>query len=165
MNKTFAEEWKLYKEGGSRPSFAGEAPRGDAEFDSPVKVGEIRIFADMTRPFVALVAQDRGNAGFFIVPVSPFTVPASSRELLEGERVYQLWNACTAARSFVERSWLVDTIDGEELAALVGTPRRDATTSLSADGVVAEYEREFLVSGGDFIPLVNKEIPRIVHVS
>ena len=76
MNKTFAEEWKLYKEGGSRPSFAGEAPRGDAEFDSPVKVGEIRIFADMTRPFVALVAQDRGNAGFFIVPVSPFTVPA-----------------------------------------------------------------------------------------
>ena len=119
----------------------------------------------MARPFVALVAEDRGNAGFFIVPVSPFTVPASSRELLEGERVYQLWNACTAARSFVERSWLVDTIDGEELAALVGTPRRDATTSLSADGVVAEYEREFLVSGGDFIPLVNKEIPRIVHVS
>ena len=165
MNKTFAEEWKLYKEGGSRPSFAGEAPRGDAEFDSPVKVGEIRIFADMTRPFVALVAQDRGNAGFFIVPVSPFTVPASSRELLEGERVYQLWNACTAARSFVERSWLVDTIDGEELAALVGTPRRDATTSLSDDGIVAEYEREFLVSGGDFIPLVDKCIPRIVHVS
>ena len=165
MNKTFEQEWNLYKAGGKRPSFAGEAPRGDAEFDSPVKVGEIRIFADMARPFVALVAEDRGNAGFFIIPVSPFTVPASSRELLEGERVYQLWNACTAARSFVERSWLVDTIDGEELATLVGTPRRDATTSLSADGVVAEYEREFLVSGGDFIPLVNKEIPRIVHVS
>ena len=165
MNKTFEQEWNLYKAGGKRPSFAGEAPRGDAEFDAPVKVGEIRVFADMARPFVALVAEDRGNAGFFIIPVSPFTVPASSRELLEGERVYQLWNACTAARSFVERSWLVDTIDGEELATLVGTPRRDATTSLSADGVVAEYEREFLVSGGDFIPLVNKEIPRIVHVS
>ena len=165
MNKTFAEEWKLYKAGGKRPSFAGEAPRGDAEFDSPVKVGEIRIFADMARPFVALVAEDRGNAGFFIIPVSPFTVPASPREVLEGDRVYQLWNACTAARSFVERSWLVDTIDGEELATLVGTPRRDATTSLSADGVVAEYEREFLVSGGDFIPLVDKDIPRVVHVS
>ena len=165
MNKTFEQEWNLYKAGGKRPSFVGEAPRGAAEFDSPVKVGEIRVFADMARPFVALVAQDRGNAGFFIVPVSPFTVPASSRELLEGERVYQLWNACTASRGFVARSWLVDTIDGEELAALVGTPRRDATTSLSADGVVAEYEREFLVSGGDFIPLVNKEIPRIVHVS
>ena len=98
MNKTFEQEWNLYKADGKRPSFAGEAPRGDAEFDSPVKVGEIRIFADMARPFVALVAQDRGNSGFFIVPVSPFTVPASSRELLEGERVYQLWNACTAAR-------------------------------------------------------------------
>ena len=165
MNKTFEQEWNLYKAGGKRPSFAGEAPRGDAEFDSPVKVGEIRIFADMARPFVGLVAEDRGNAGFFIIPVSPFTVPASSREALEGERVYQLWNACTAARSFVERSWLVDTIDGAELAALVGTPRRDATTSLSADGVVAEYEREFLASGGDFIPLVDKDIPRVVHVS
>ena len=160
MNKTFEQEWNLYKAGGKRPSFAGEAPRGDAEFDSPVKVGEIRIFADMARPFVALVAEDRGNAGFFIIPVSPFTVPASPREALEGERVYQLWNACTAARSFVERSWLVDTIDGEELAALVGTPRRDATTSLSADGVVAEYEREFLVAGGSFVPLFRREPAR-----
>ena len=65
MNKTFEQEWNLYKAGGKRPSFEGEAPRGDSEFDSPVKVGEIRIFADMARPFVALVAQDRGNAGFF----------------------------------------------------------------------------------------------------
>ncbi len=163
MNKTFEQEWNLYKAGGKRPSFAGEAPRGDAEFDSPVKVGEIRIFADMARPFVALVAEDRGNAGFFIVPVSPFTVPASSRELLEGERVYQLWNACTAARSFVERSWFVEEIDADTLATVRG--KCAARTELAADGAVAEYEREFLVSGGDFIPLVNKEIPRIVHVS
>lgn len=91
MNKTFEQEWNLYKAGGKRPSFAGEAPRGDAEFDSPVKVGEIRIFADMSCPFVGLVAEDRGNAGFFIIPVSPFTVPASSREVLEGERVFQSW--------------------------------------------------------------------------
>ncbi len=163
MNKTFEQEWNLYKEGGKRPSFVGEAPRGDAEFDSPVKVGEIRIFADMARPFVALVAEDRGNAGFFIVPVSPFTVSASSRELLEGERVYQLWNACTAARSFVERSWLVEAVDADVLAEIRG--RCAARTELAADGIVAEYEREFLVSGGDFIPLVDKEIPRIVHVS
>ena len=40
MNKTFEQEWNLYKAGGKRPSFAGEAPRGDAEFDSPVNVGE-----------------------------------------------------------------------------------------------------------------------------
>ena len=63
MNKTFAEEWKLYKEGGSRPEFRGEAPRGEAEFDAPVKAGEIRVFADMARPFVALVAAERGVAG------------------------------------------------------------------------------------------------------
>ena len=163
MNKTFAEEWKLYKEGGSRPEFRGEAPRGDAEFDSPVKVGEIRIFADMARPFVALVAQDRGNAGWLLVPVSPFTVPASPREALEGDRVYQLWNACTAARSFVARSWLVEAVDADTLAGVRG--RCAARPELAADGIVAEYEREFLVSGGDFIPLVDKDIPRVVHVS
>ncbi len=163
MNKTFAEEWKLYKEGGSRPEFRGEAPRGEAEFDAPVKVGEIRIFADMARPFVALVAEERGVAGWLLVPVSPFTVLASPREVLEGERVYQLWNACTAARSFVARSWRVDEMDADVLAELRG--RCAARTELAADGIVAEYEREFLVSGGDFIPFVNKEIPRIVHVS
>ena len=163
MNKTFEQEWNLYKAGGKRPSFAGEAPRGDAEFDAPVKVGEIRIFADMARPFVGLVAEDRGNAGFFIIPVSPFTVPASPREELEGERVYQLWNACTASRGFVARSWRVEEIDADVLSELRG--RCAARTELAADGIVAEYEREFLVSGGDFIPLVDKCIPRVVHVS
>ena len=163
MNKTFEQEWNLYKAGGKRPSFAGEAPRGEAEFDSPVKVGEIRIFADMARPFVGLVAEDRGNAGFFIIPVSPFTVPASPREALEGERVYQLWNACTASRGFVARSWRVGEIDAGVLAEIRG--RCAARGEFAADGIVAEYEREFLVSGGDFIPLVDKCIPRVVHVS
>ena len=168
MNKTFEQEWNLYKADGKRPSFAGEAPRGDAEFDSPVKVGEIRIFADMARPFVGLVAEDRGNAGFFIIPVSPFTVPASPREALEGERVYQLWNACTAARSFVARSWRVEEVSSDALLSLNETikqSKQSSNLSLAAYGIVAEYAREFLVSGGDFIPLVNKEIPRIVHVS
>ena len=163
MNKTFAEEWKLYKEGGSRPKFRGEALRGEADFDAPVKAGEIRVFADMARPFVALVAEERGVAGWLIVPVSPFTVPASPREALEGERVYQLWNACTAARSFVARSWRVDEMDADVLAELRG--RCAARGEFAADGIVAEYEREFLVSGGDFIPLVDKDIPRVVHVS
>ena len=168
MNKTFEQEWNLYKAGGKRPSFVGEAPRGDAEFDSPVKVGEIRIFADMARPFVALVAEERGNAGFFIIPVSPFTVPASPREALEGERVYQLWNACTASRGFVARSWRVEEVSSDALLSLNETIKQSKQSnnlSLAADGIVAEYEREFLVSGGDFIPLVDKEIPRIVHVS
>ena len=168
MNKTFAEEWKLYKEGGSRPKFRGEAPRGEAEFDAPVKVGEIRVFADMARPFVALVAEERGVAGWLIVPVSPFTVPASPREALECDRVYQLWNACTASRSFVARSWRVDEISKDEMLALNQTIKQSKQSnnlSIAADGIVAEYEREFLVSGGDFIPLVDKDIPRVVRVS
>ena len=168
MNKTFEQEWNLYKADGKRPSFTGEAPRGDAEFDAPVKVGEIRVFADMARPFVALVAEDRGNAGFFIIPVSPFTVPASPRELLEGERVYQLWNACTASRRFVERSWLVEEVSSDALLCLNQTIKQSKQSnnfSLAAEGAVAEYELEFLVSGGDFIPLVNKDVPRVVHVS
>ena len=168
MNKTFAEEWKLYKEGGSRPEFRGEAPRGEADFDAPVKVGEIRVFADMARPFVALVAEERGVAGWLVVPVSPFTVPASPREALEGERVYQLWNACTASRSFVARSWRVDEISKDEMLALNQTIKQSKQSnnlSLAADGIVAEYEREFLVSGGDFIPLVDKATPRVVRVS
>ena len=163
MNKTFEQEWNLYKEGGSRPQFKGEPPRGEAEFDAPVKAGEIRVFADMARPFVALVAEERGVAGWLLVPVSPFTVPASPREALEGERVYQLWNACTAARSFVARSWRVDEMDADVLAELRG--RCAARGEFAADGIVAEYEREFLVSGGDFIPLVDKATPRVVRVS
>ena len=168
MNKTFAEEWKLYKEGGSRPQFKGEPPRGEAEFDAPVKAGEIRIFADMARPFVALVAEEHGVAGWLLVPVSPFTVPASPREALEGERIYQLWNACTASRSFVARSWRVDEISKDEMLALNQTIKQSKQSnnlSIAADGIVAEYEREFLVSGGDFIPLVDKATPRVVRVS
>ena len=163
MNKTFEQEWNLYKAGGKRPKFTGESPRGEAEFDDPVKTGEIRIFADMARPFVALVAEDRGKAGFFVVPVSPFTVPASSREMLEGERVYQLWNACTASRRFVERSWIVEAVDADTLAAVRG--KCAANVELAAEGIVAEYEREFLVSGGDFIPLVDKAAPRVMPVN
>ena len=79
MNDTFEQEWKLYREGGARRPF--EADRRPAEggaFDAPVRAGEIRLFADMKRPFAALVAEDRGAPGWLLVPVSPFTVPASS---------------------------------------------------------------------------------------
>ncbi|MCR5413841.1 MAG: von Willebrand factor type A domain-containing protein [Kiritimatiellae bacterium] len=162
MNGIFEKEWELYRKGGKRAQFKGGKPRGDADFDTPVKVGEIRIFADMARPFVALVAEERG-AGYFIIPVSPFTVPASPREALEGERVYQLWNSCTASKGFAARSWIVDTVDEDAIRTLLSSC--PAKTQLSAGGVAAEYEREFLVSGGDFIPLAEKCKPETVHVS
>lgn len=87
-------------------------------FDPGVKVGEIRIFADVKEPLTALVISDCGPAGYRLVPVSPYRVPASDGELSVGERVFQLWNACPAAKSFVERSWLVDTLTVEDVARI-----------------------------------------------
>ena len=84
-------------------------------------------------------------------------VPASPREMLVGERVHQLWNACVASRRFVERSWHVDSVLEADLADVkarmaVVVPGRIA----AGGGAVAEYEKAFLVSGGNFAPLVEK---------
>ena len=160
----FEQEWNLYREGGARRPF--EADRRPAEggaFDAPVRAGQIRLFADMKRPFAALVAEDRGAPGWLLVPVSPFTVPASPRERLAGERVFQLWNACTASRRFVERSWTVDALGEADLADLLVAAKRAAPGRLSrTDGgsAVAQYEREFLVAGGSFVPLFRREPAR-----
>ena len=164
MSTTFEQEWKLYREGGARRPFeADRRPVEGGAFDAPVRAGEIRLFADMKRPFAALVAEDRGAPGWLLVPVSPFTVPASPRERLAGERVFQLWNACTASRRFVERSWRVDTLADADLADLLVAAKRAAPGRLSrADGenAVAQYEREFLVAGGSFVPLFRREPAR-----
>ena len=157
MSTTFEQEWKLYREGGARRPF--EADRRPAEggaFDAPVRAGEIRLFADMKRPFAALVAEDRGAPGWLLVPVSPFTVPASPRERLAGERVFQLWNACTASRRFVERSWRVDSLAEADVADLAAAAAKASPGRVSdGENAVAQYEREFLVAGGNFVPLVR----------
>ena len=167
MNDTFEQEWKLYREGGARRPFEADRPGAAADpatpFDAAPRRGELRIFADMRRPFVALLAEDRGAAGWLVVPVSPFTVPASPRERLAGERVFQLWNACTASRRFVERSWTVDALGEADLADLLAAAKRAAPGRLSrTDGgsAVAQYEREFLVAGGSFVPLFRREPAR-----
>lgn len=156
MKAVFEQEWKLYKRGGWMPAFVGEAARGEGDFDADVKPGEIRIFADMPRPFVALITEQLPTGERMIVPVSPFTVPASSRELLVDTRVFQLWNACPAAKRFTDRSWLVARLTEEEtqeIAAAVKTA--DPGRVLAGEGAVADYERAFLVSGGSFVPLVT----------
>lgn len=164
MSTTFEQEWKLYREGGARRPFESDRrPAEGGAFDAPVRAGEIRLFADMRRPFAALVAEDRGAPGWLLVPVSPFTVPASPRERLAGERVFQLWNACTASRRFVERSWRVDTLDEADLADLLVAAKRAAPGRLSrtdGENAVAQYEREFLVAGGSFVPLFRREPAR-----
>ena len=156
MNDIFEKEWKLFRENGDKSPFEAEKPKAKGKFDKDVKVGEIRIFADMTRPFIALVAESRGAVGWLIVPVSPFTVPASGREMLVGERVFQLWNATTAAKTFVERSWVVDTLDEQDVADIRGAiPAANPGRIRDGEDAVAEYERAFLVAGGTFVPLVR----------
>ncbi|MBQ6136658.1 MAG: hypothetical protein IJI73_04720, partial [Kiritimatiellae bacterium] len=157
MNDIFLREWRLYRRSAFRAPFAGEPPAGEAEFDSPVKPGDIRVFADSNRPFVALVVEDRGLSGRRIVPVSPFTAPASSREMLLGERVLQLWNATVASRRFTDRSWLVDQVAGDEVAkVLAALPAAHPGRVAAGDDVLARYEREFLVTGGGFVPFVSR---------
>ena len=151
MNEMFKKEWELYKTAGIRPQFRGLEkrvwPKG---FDGPVQVGEMRVFADMNRPFVALVLESRGAVGYRLVPVSPFTVPASAREMLVGERVLQLWNACTAAKDFTERSWLVATLETDDVAEIAAAVAAIPSGARSEDETAREYERAFAVSGGNF---------------
>ena len=157
MNDLFLNEWRVYRAGLKRPLFAGEVPRGEAEFDAGVKAGQVRIFADTNRPFVALILEDNGLLGRRLVPVSPFSAPASARETQVGARVFQCWNACQGSRQFTDRSWLVDALSDADLEVV----RRAVAAAhpgrvLAGDGVQARYEREFLVAGGNFIPFVRK---------
>lgn len=116
-------------------------------FDSEVKVGEVRVFADTKEPLVALVLKSRGIAGFRIVPVSPYRVPANDREVVVGERVFQLWNVCTVSRGFAVRSWVADTLSAED----VGRIRAAVAEKGSLPAKLGEYERRNLVSVGSFL--------------
>jgi hypothetical protein len=161
MNAEFLNAWKVYRRGVKRPAFAGEAPRGEAAFDLDVKVGEIRIFADGNQPLTALVVADCGLSGRRIVPVSPFASPASDREMLVGERVFQLWNTTRASRRFTDRSWRVDALSAEDLVRVQQAIAASAPGRITAgDGPQARYEREFLISSGNFIPFAEPRAAR-----
>ena len=46
MNDVFKKEWGLYRKGGARPAFRGvEKKAWPKGFDSPVDVGDVRVFA------------------------------------------------------------------------------------------------------------------------
>ena len=115
-------------------------------FDPAVKVGEVRIFADIGEPLVAAVVEARGLAGYRVVPVSSYRVPANEQELAIGGRVFQLWNACTMSRRLVERSWVADVLDGADVARLREGSAKARLTKLG------DYERRQLAVGGDFLP-------------
>ena len=114
-------------------------------FDPNVKVGEVRVFADTKEPLVALILESRGLAGFRIVPVSPYRVPANDREIVIGERVFQLWNICTVPKDFAARSWIADTLSAVD----VGQIREAVAEKGSLLAKLGEYERRHIV------PVVN----------
>lgn len=116
-------------------------------FDAEIKAGQIRIFADTKEPLVALILEMKGLAGYRIVPVSPYRVPANDREMSVGERVFQLWNVCTVSRGFAARSWVVDTLVAEE----VGRIRQAVSEKGSLPSKLGEYERRQLVSVDAFL--------------
>ena len=164
MNAAFMNEWQLYRRGAQLPPIVGLEPKTDSEFDADVAVGEIRIFADTNRPLVALVVEDRRLSGWRIVPVSPFCAPASARELMAGERVFQLWNATVVSRRFASRSWRVDEISDSDLAEIRGAIAAANPGRVTAgDDVQAKYEREFLVGEGTLVPFAEPraaDLPR-----
>lgn len=164
MNVAFQNEWQLYRRGAQLPPIVGLEPKTDSEFDADVAVGEVRIFADTNRPLVALVVEDRRLSGWRIVPVSPFCAPASDRELMVGERVFQLWNATVVSRRFASRSWRVDAISDSDLAEIHGAIAAANPGRVTAgDSVQAKYEREFLVGEGTLVPFAEPraaDLPR-----
>lgn len=164
MNAAFMNEWQLYRRGSQRPPLVGLAPKTDSAFDEEVAAGEIRIFADTNRPLVALIVEDRKLSGWRIVPVSPFCAPASDRELMVGERVFQLWNATVVSRRFASRGWRVDALGADDLAVVRGAIAAANPGRVTAgDGVQAKYEREFLVGEGTLVPFAASraaEAPR-----
>ncbi len=166
----FLEEWKLaetqrleradVRRKLSPPAF----PVYGAHFDVPLKEGEIRIFADVPEPLVALLLKRRARGDWLLVPVSPFTVPATEQEIILGERVYQIWNAFTASHRFTSRSWLVDTPPAEDSSAvweaLEAMWRGDAVPEElahlvgeaihSASDPRLDYERAYIADGSIF---------------
>ena len=166
MNAVFLSQWQLYRRGAMRPPLLGLEPKSEGSFDDGVVPGDIRVFADTNRPLVALVVEDRRLSGWRIVPVSPFCAPASDRELMVGERVLQLWNATVVSRRFASRSWLVDSVSGEDIAEVRGALSAAKPGHVtSGDGVQAKYEREFLIGEGTLVPFVvpaAAEPPRFV---
>ena len=156
----FRREWEMFRTREATPTRVTTVKPTDTSsstFDASPAAGELRIFADFPEPVTGLLLGVSAK-GWRIVPLSPFTVPASDREILIGTRVYQLWNACDLPVETVSRSWIVDTIPPEDatdvktaLNAASGEPLPDdlaACTGLpieAADDPRHDYERTFRI--------------------
>ena len=155
----FRHEWEMYQTREAEPARtpSGTHVPSSATFDQPVASGELRLFADFPTPVTGVLVGVSAK-GWRVVPVSPFTVPASDREILIGSRVYQLWNACDLPVETASRSWTVDTVPPEDLVdlktALNAAPGEPLPANLAActglpieaaDDPRHDYERTFRI--------------------
>ena len=157
----FRRKWGMFgtrEAASTRMSSGKPSVTSSARFDPSPVAGELRVFADFAEPVTVLLLGVSGDV-WKVVPVSPFSVPASDREILIGARVFQLWNACDLPTEIVARSWIVDTLPAEDLAdvnAAVGAMRggriEDDLASCmgapitAADDPRHDYERTFRLS-------------------
>ena len=113
----FRSEWEMYRtrEAAAPRASTAKASGTSSAFDPSPTSGELRIFADLPEPMTALLL-GVSDGGWRVSPLSPFTVPASDREILVGTRVYQLWNACDLSFKTVSHSWIVEKLPPDDIA-------------------------------------------------
>ena len=156
----FRREWEMYRtrEAATPRASTGKASSTLSAFDPSPTSGELRIFADLPEPMTALLLGVSDN-GWRVLPLSPFTVPASDREILVGTRVYQLWNACDLPFKTVSHSWIVEKLPPDDVAdvksalrVMRGEKIADDLASCmglpitSPDDPRRDYERTFRIS-------------------
>ena len=112
----FRNEWEMYRTRETTPRTTADKPADTpATFDVSPAAGELRIFADFPEPVTGLLL-GVSDDGWRVLPLSPFTVPASDREILVGTRVYQLWNTCDLSFKTVSHSWIVEKLPPDDIA-------------------------------------------------
>lgn len=93
-------------------------------FDAKVAPGQIRLLSssvvDAERPYYVAILKRWDEDLLLLAPYSPFSVPATTGELLTGRGhfsldVLQLWNAVTAPPFLLAKSWLVDELSEQEI--------------------------------------------------
>ena len=157
----FRSEWEMFRTrdaASTRASADKKCVASSAKFDPSPAAGELRIFADFAEPVTGLLLESSSD-GWYAVPVSPFTVPASDREILIGTCVYQLWNVRELPAGMVARSWTVDAVSVEDIAdvkAALGVMRGEKIADdlsscmglpiTAPDDPRREYERTFRLS-------------------
>ena len=156
----FRREWEMYhtREAATPRASTDKASGTSSAFDPSPTSGELRIFADLPEPMTALLL-GVSDGGWRVLPLSPFTVPASDREILVGTRVYQLWNACDLSFKTVSHSWIVEKLPPDDVAdvksalrVMRGEKIADDLASCmglpitASDDPRRDYERAFRIS-------------------